>query len=194
MDGSLNVDLLLLLSVGELWLLLACPSPPGSAPGARPSPPSQLLVACPSPPGQGLLHLATFFSFQGFNPLLVYGFVWWWCENCGVLLVTVVWPNGCVPIPSVVHCFLLLNLPSCCGDDTPHSVSMTELLVSCLPVCVNLLRTDPRLSLTCDTRAMAVLTHFSCVLQILKNKYYTWLNTTQWCIGKLFCPSLRVKC
>jgi hypothetical protein len=77
MDGGLDVDLLLLLSAGELWLGLACPSPPGSAPGARPSPPGQLLVACPSPPGQGLLHLATFFSFQGFNPLLVYGFVWW---------------------------------------------------------------------------------------------------------------------
>jgi hypothetical protein len=77
MDGGLDVDLLLLLSASELWLLLASPSPPGSAPGACPSPPGQFLVACPSPPGQGLLHLATFFSFQGFNPLLVYRLVWW---------------------------------------------------------------------------------------------------------------------
>jgi hypothetical protein len=63
MDGGLDVDLLLLLSTDELWLLLACPSTPGSAPGARPSPPGQLLVACPSRLGQGLLHLATLFSF-----------------------------------------------------------------------------------------------------------------------------------
>jgi hypothetical protein len=51
----------LLVSCG---LLLACPSPPGSAPGACPSPHGQLLVAYPSPLGQGLLHLAFFFSFQ----------------------------------------------------------------------------------------------------------------------------------
>jgi hypothetical protein len=62
-------------------LLLDCPSPPGSAPSACPSPPGQLLVACPSPPGQGLLYLAFFFSFRGFNPWLDCEMVWRCYEN-----------------------------------------------------------------------------------------------------------------
>jgi hypothetical protein len=111
---GVGVDLLL-LSDGELWLLLACPSPPGLAPSACPSPPSQLPVACPSPLGQGLLHLAFFFNFQGFNPWL-----WFtgWCGGdvrTGVLLVFWFWSNGCVLLPAV-HYLQLLDLLGCCGD------------------------------------------------------------------------------
>jgi hypothetical protein len=43
---DLVVDLLFLLV--ELWLALACPSPPGSAPSSCPSPPRR--AAGPSPP------------------------------------------------------------------------------------------------------------------------------------------------
>jgi hypothetical protein len=79
--------LLLLMSCG---LLLACPSPPGSASDACPSPPEWLLVllllglllvACPSPPGMDL-------ELQ----VLLHGFVGWSSnvfvvlrKNCGVL-------------------------------------------------------------------------------------------------------------
>jgi hypothetical protein len=89
MVGGLDDDLLLLLSAGELWLLLACPSPPGLALGTYPSPPCQLLVACPSPPGQGLLHLAFFFHSRD----SIHGWIVRWCggavRTC-VLLVSLV--------------------------------------------------------------------------------------------------------
>jgi hypothetical protein len=73
MDGGLDVDLLLLLSAGELWLLLACPSPPGSAPGACPSPPGGLPFSSWSgtTPPCHLLQLPGIQSIDG------YGLVWW---------------------------------------------------------------------------------------------------------------------
>jgi hypothetical protein len=188
---GVGVDLLL-LSTGELWLLLAFPYPPGSASGPCPSPPGQL-VACPFPPGQGLLHLSTFFSFQGFNPLLVCEMVWWWCEN--LEFSWLLWSGriaACLSSQSCTASFCLICSVTMVVT-TPHSVSMTELLVSCLPMCAISLWSNPQLSLTCDVVMLLCWYRWVVYPQLLKNRYYIWLITTQWCIDKLFCPSLRVK-
>jgi hypothetical protein len=82
----------------------------------------QLLVTCPSPSGQGLLHLATFFSLQGFNPLI------WFLGWCGGDVRTWLSP-GCFGLakwlcasPSAVNYLLLLvQLKSCGGDNTTLS-------------------------------------------------------------------------
>jgi hypothetical protein len=99
----------------------ACPSPPGSAPGACPSPPGKLLVpallllvrGCSTlPPSSASRDSIPWFGVSN-------GVMMRW--ELGVLLVVLVWPNGCVP-HSAVHYFLLpVQLRSCGGDSTIFS-------------------------------------------------------------------------
>jgi hypothetical protein len=123
--------LLLLVSCG---LLLACPSPPGSAFGACPSPPEcllallllgLLLVACPSPPGMDL-------ELQ----VLLHGFVGWWSSVFVVLCTRIVvflsWSYAgrvWAACSSRAHLHQLLAQLGCCGA---ASNSFSVLWLSCL--------------------------------------------------------------
>jgi hypothetical protein len=105
----------LLVSCG---LLLACPSPPGLAPGVSPSPPGKLLVpallllirGCSTLPPS----LASRDSIPGFGLLDVV----WCCENLVFSWLLSFWLNGCGLSPSRAHLLQLLAKLLCCGDDT----------------------------------------------------------------------------
>jgi hypothetical protein len=110
------------------WFLAACPSPPRVVPGCLPFFP-------------WLGSWASDFqeSIHGCFCWMVW---WWYAENYDVLLSTLVWPNGwCFPWPCS-SLQLLVQLITVVVT-TPHSVSVTELLVSCLHVCLTQLRSDP---------------------------------------------------
>jgi hypothetical protein len=92
--------------------------------------------------------------------------VWWWCDkHCGVLLVSLVWPNGLCAFssralpPSCWFSLVAVVLPA------PLSVSVTELLVSYFTVCITQLWSDPLLP--CDVVVVTGLVH-RCVVPRLK--------------------------
>jgi hypothetical protein len=120
---------------------------------------------------------------------LLDGVVVMW-ELC-VLLVALVWPNESVPIPLAVHYLLpLAQLSSYGGDNTTRSQcdwAACKLFTS-MPHWFDLIHCplSPR-TLWCG----CVDTLELCTPD-LKNRYYAWSITTQWCIGKILCLSLRV--
>jgi hypothetical protein len=93
---------------------------------------------------------------------LICWMVWWCCENCVFfwLLLSGRMELCLSPQPCTTSCCLLSSIAEVVT--TPHSVSVTELLVRCLPVCVILLRSDPLPYLTCDV--MMWLFWYTCVV------------------------------
>jgi hypothetical protein len=150
MDGSLLLACLLLLA-----RLLACPSPPGLAPG--PSPPG-LVLSFNWPPWFCGMYLSD--EVQE----LVLFLVWFaktlvflrWCSIGSVC--------GCFPWCSSPGRLLALLAAVVLPAQASHAV--TKLLVSCLSPWLDLILTWPYCELLC--------VHLTCTPVVLKIRYYTW--------------------